>query len=152
VVDRKDVGSWLDGPRARTRDDEQRGTRLGMPSEGPGSIGRFGRRLVAILLDWLVANLVAALLLGFTYASGSGSWKPLLVLFVENLLLLATLGSTVGHRLAGLHLERLGGGRAGVAQVMVRTVLLCLAVPALIWDRDGRGLHDRAANTVLVRS
>jgi uncharacterized RDD family membrane protein YckC len=25
-------------------------------------------------------------------------------------------------------------------------------VPALIWDRDGRGLHDRAAGTVLVHA
>jgi hypothetical protein len=38
-----------------------------------------------------------------------------------------------------------------VLQVAVRTVLLCLAVPALIWDRDQRGLHDKAAQTVLVR-
>ncbi|MDQ2758430.1 MAG: RDD family protein [Actinomycetota bacterium] len=152
MVDREDVGSWLDGPRARTGTDQAPGARLGMPGEGPGSIARFGRRLVAILVDWVVANLVAGLLLGFTYASGSGSWKPLLVLFVENLLLVSTAGSTIGHRLVGLRLERLGGGRASVVQVLVRTVLLCLAVPALIWDRDGRGLHDRAANTVLVRA
>lgn len=152
MVDREDVGSWLDGPRARTRADEDPGARLGLPTEGPGSIARFGRRLVAILVDWLVANLVAGLLLGFTYASGAGSWKPLTVLFVEYLLLVSTTGSTIGQRLVGLHLERLGGGRATIVQVLVRTVLLCLAIPALIWDRDGRGLHDRAASTVLVRS
>jgi hypothetical protein len=34
---------------------------------------------------------------------------------------------------------------------VVRTVLLCLAIPALIWDADLRGLHDRAAGTMLVR-
>ena len=34
---------------------------------------------------------------------------------------------------------------------LLRTALLCLAVPALIWDRDGRGLHDRLARTVQVR-
>jgi hypothetical protein len=33
----------------------------------------------------------------------------------------------------------------------VRTLLLVLVVPALIWDRDYRGLHDRAANSVVVR-
>jgi hypothetical protein len=33
----------------------------------------------------------------------------------------------------------------------VRTVLLCLLIPAFITDRDQRGLHDRAAGTVLVR-
>jgi hypothetical protein len=33
----------------------------------------------------------------------------------------------------------------------VRTALLCLAIPALIWDADHRGLHDRVAGTMLVR-
>jgi uncharacterized RDD family membrane protein YckC len=31
-------------------------------------------------------------------------------------------------------------------------VLLALLVPALIWDRDGRGMHDKAAGTALVRT
>ncbi|MGX1157392.1 hypothetical protein RKD39_004970 [Streptomyces albogriseolus] len=34
---------------------------------------------------------------------------------------------------------------------LLRSVLLCLAIPALVWDRDGRGLHDRLARTVEVR-
>lgn len=156
MVDRKDVGSWLEGPRAQTSDPDTEwpGRRLGMPREGTGSIARFGRRLVAILLDWLACNLVAAALLGFTFASGDSgdSWKPLAVFAVENVLLLATLGSTFGQRLLGMRLVRLDGGRPTVVQVFLRTLLLCLAIPAVIWDRDGRGLHDRAAATVLVRT
>ena len=50
---------------------------------------------------------------------------------VENLLLLSTLGSTFGQRLLGLRLASVTGGRASVLQILVRTVLLCLAVPAL---------------------
>ena len=156
VVDRKDVSSWLEGPRAQTTDSavDHPGRRLGMPRTGPGSLARFGRRLVALLVDWVMANLVATLLLGFTFASGGsgGSWKPLAVFAVENLVLLSTIGSTFGHRLVGLRLQGLGGARPTVVQVLVRTVLLCLAVPAIIWDRDGRGLHDKAAGTVLVRT
>jgi len=34
---------------------------------------------------------------------------------------------------------------------VIRTVLLCLFIPAVIWDRDQRGMHDRLAGTVLVR-
>jgi uncharacterized RDD family membrane protein YckC len=30
-------------------------------------------------------------------------------------------------------------------------MLLGLLIPAVIWDRDGRGLHDRAAGTVVIR-
>jgi uncharacterized RDD family membrane protein YckC len=39
----------------------------------------------------------------------------------------------------------------GVWRPIVRTVLLALFVPALITDRDRRGIHDRLAGTVLVR-
>ena len=81
----------------------------------------------------------------------SGSWWPLAIFAVENLVLLSTLGSTFGQRLLGLRLMSMSGGRATVLQVLSRTVLLCLAIPALIWDRDQRGLHDKAAQTVLVR-
>ena len=36
--------------------------------------------------------------------------------------------------------------------VALRTLLLCLVVPAAIWDGDGRGLHDKAAGTAVVRT
>lgn len=45
----------------------------------------------------------------------------------------------------------LSTGTVSPGRALLRTVLLCLAVPALIWDRDGRGLHDRLAKTVEVR-
>ena len=41
--------------------------------------------------------------------------------------------------------------RNGVIWVVVRTVLLLIVVPALVIDRDQRGLHDRAANSITVR-
>lgn len=154
MVDRKDVASWLEGPGSRRQvtDEEYPGQRLGMPRSGPGSIARFGRRLVAIFVDWSMCQLLAFLLLGVTLGTGGpGSWAPLGIFAVENLLLLSTLGSTFGGRLVGLALVSLNGRRVNPVQVAVRTVLLCLAVPALIWDRDGRGLHDKAAGTALIR-
>jgi hypothetical protein len=45
---------------------------------------------------------------------------------------------------------RLDGRPLGVVRAALRTVLLLLLVPALIWDRDGRGLHDKAADSVVV--
>ena len=40
----------------------------------------------------------------------------------------------------------------GPFQVVVRTVLLCLFLPAMVWDKDGRSLHDKAAGTLIVRT
>ena len=39
----------------------------------------------------------------------------------------------------------------GLLSALVRTALLCLVVPAVVWDADGRGLHDRVAGTAIVR-
>jgi hypothetical protein len=33
----------------------------------------------------------------------------------------------------------------------LRALLLCLFVPALVMDADSRGLHDRAARSVVVK-
>lgn len=154
MVDRKDVASWLDGPgslRPGSATDYP-GRRLGMPRTGPGSVARFGRRLVAIFIDWTMCQLLAYAFFGVSFGqSGPGSFVPLAIFAVENVLLVGTLGSTFGQRLVGVRLLSVAGGRATLVQVLLRTVLLCLAVPALIWDRDGRGMHDKAARTVLLR-
>ena len=123
-----------------------------MPERGPGSLASFGRRLVAVLVDWLVCNLVAAGFLHYRLGQpGGGSFKPLAVFVLMNILLVATLGSTIGHRLLGLRVVRLGGASPGPLLAVIRTVLLAVVIPAVIWDRDTRGFHDKLAGTVLVR-
>ena len=148
MVDRKDVASWLEGPGARRpgADQEYAGQRLGLPEHGPGSVAGFGRRLGAVTIDWVACVLIAR-------AFSADPWVPLLVFFVENVLLLSTLRSTFGMRLLSLRVDRLGApGQVYPLRIALRTLLLCLVIPATIWDRDGRGLHDKAAGTVVVRS
>jgi hypothetical protein len=45
-----------------------------------------------------------------------------------------------------------GGHRAGFGAAVIRTVLLCLLIPPLVYNTDNRGLHDRAANTIVLRT
>ena len=131
---------------------EYAGQNLGLPETGPGSIARFGRRLVAIFIDWSMCQLIAYLLFKVELGHGGpGSFVPLAIFAVENILLLPTVGSTVGQRILGIGLMSVNGRPASIVQVLLRTLLLCLAIPALIWDRNSRGLHDKAAATVLVR-
>ncbi|MET8698973.1 RDD family protein [Kitasatospora sp. NPDC058032] len=151
---REALGSWIDGPKAAAEkmgaDFGHRGERLGLPKEGPGSIAGPGRRMGALLVDgWLVA-LVAYGLIAKGSTSSANMWTTPLF-FAVTVLLLATTGTTVGKRLFGLRVVRLDGSRATIPQVLLRTVLLCLLVPALVWDRDTRGLHDKAVGTVEVR-
>ena len=46
----------------------------------------------------------------------------------------------------------IAGGWVGLWRPIVRTLLLVIVVPALIWDSDQRGFHDKVAGTVLVRA
>jgi uncharacterized RDD family membrane protein YckC len=144
VVDRKDIGSWLSGPDT-SGISKYPGERLGLPEAGPGSIARAGRRILAICIDWGIALLIS------NYAFAGSPWANLAVFAAEQALLVGTLGYSIGHRIMGIHVVRLGGGPAGPLAGLVRSVLLCLVIPAVIFDPDQRGLHDKAMNTVLVR-
>ena len=81
--------------------------------------------------------------------------KPLATLGIwalQHLVLVATLGMTYGHRVFRLRVVRDDGAQyPGFAKAAIRTVLLALVIPAVVWDSEGRGLHDRAAGTRLVR-
>lgn len=128
------------------------GAGLGMPPTGPGSMSRLGPRVIAVLIDWLLCSVIAAGLLGYHFDGTGNRWAPLLVFFVENVALVGTLGSTVGHRVMGLRISRASGAAAGPVPALVRSFLLCLFIPAVIWDKDGRGMHDRLAGTVIRRT
>ncbi|MEU0337341.1 RDD family protein [Streptomyces sp. NPDC006193] len=151
---RQAIGSWLSGPRAAMEeagaDFGYRGEQLGLPQEGPNSIARPGRRLGALAVDWGLCLLIAYGLITDSYTRAAQVWAPL-ILFVLTALTLGTVGSTPGKRLFGLRVVALETGTVSPARALLRTVLFFLAVPPLIWDRDGRGLHDRLGKTVEVR-
>lgn len=152
VVDRKDLGSWLGGAAPQTTADGWPGKRLGLPREGAGALAPLGRRLAALVIDWALCSLIAAVFLGYRWGSRSGSFDPLLVFVIENVLLVSTLGTTIGHRLLGLQVQRLAGSVPGPVAGVIRSLLLAVVIPAVIWDSDGRGLHDKAAGTVILRA
>jgi hypothetical protein len=147
-MDRRSLGSWLQGPGAARPDvpaTSYPGQRLGLPADGPGSIAGTGLRLLAFLLDSIMSRLVQLVLLPDLW------WGVTLVFAVEVFVLTAFGGASAGQRLLRLRIRRLDGRPVWLGAAFVRTTLLLLLIPALITDRDGRGLHDKAAGTVLVR-
>jgi uncharacterized RDD family membrane protein YckC len=147
------AGSWLGGVRSAGVDLGFPGERLGLPQEGGGSVASYGRRLLAMFIDWGLAWLAVLFLARvFGWTVRLGSLLPVAVFGVEVWLLTGLLGLTSGKRLLGLRVVRLDGRPVGLLWSLVRTLLLMLVVPALIWDRDYRGLHDRAANTVVINA
>jgi len=125
---------------------------MGLPEDGPGAAAGYGRRLVALVVDWLLAMLISGILTAaFHWSPTTRSFTTLAVFGVLAWLLTAIFGTTAGKRLAGLRVVGLDGERrVGALWAFERAVLLVLVVPAVLWDRDHRGLHDRAANTVVV--
>ena len=122
------------------------GQRLGLPPSGTGSIAKLGRRIGAIAIDWACAVLISIAF--FSY----DAWATTAVFAIVQILFIPTIGGSPGHRILGMRLVRLGGAWTGVWRPLVRTALLVLVIPAVVWDADNRGLHDKAAGTVLVRS
>ena len=136
------------------------GNRLGLPEHGPGSVASWGRRVLALLLDWLIAGLIASAVTSKPIWAGGNDFNTaqLITFFAMTAILTGLAGGTIGHRVLGLRVLNLNArGQTGyAAQVgllggVIRALLICLLIPAVVYDRDRRGLHDRAANTVVVR-
>jgi uncharacterized RDD family membrane protein YckC len=102
------------------------------------------RRVVALFIDWLLSMLIA-------YWLTKSQFWTIAVFAVEVYILTVLGGSTVGKRLVGIRTVRVGGGPIGFGWALVRTALLLTVVPPLLTDRDLRGLHDRASDTIVVR-
>ena len=123
------------------------GKRLGLPVSGSRSIGRFGRRLGALVIDWGIAYL-----LSFAFFRPDPDGFATLIIFgVLQIVFLLVLNASVGHLILGLRVVPLVPGYLGFWRPFVRTILLMLFIPAVIYDKDQRGLHDKAAGTILVR-
>jgi uncharacterized RDD family membrane protein YckC len=135
-----------------------RGERLGLPQAGTGSLATSGARFGALILDCIASGLVAAL---FVAGRGGnhdvahrlpGSWS-LIPLSIDYIVGLCLGGQTLGMHLFGIRVVRLdGNSRILPIPAAVRTALLFALIPAVIVDKDGRGLHDRVTGTAVVRA
>src|SRR3954447_25901808 len=122
---RRSAGSWIGGVRAAGVDLGRPGERLGLPAEGPGSVAGYGRRLLALFADWLLALLVTGVVsVALHWTPQTRSLVTLAVFGVAAWLSIGFAGTTAGKWLCGLRVIRTGGGRVGPLWALVRTVLL----------------------------
>src|SRR6201993_156204 len=117
------------------------------------TLAGFGRRVLALLVDWLIAYGLAAL------GMALGWWSPsmlstavLAIWFVLGAVSLRLFSFTPGQLALGLMVvsvdDRL---HVGIGRAVVRGLLVALVVPPLFTDSDGRGLQDRITATAVVR-
>ena len=129
------------------------GQRLGLPADGPRSVASWGRRVVALLVDWLASRLVVGIVAGGAVWSGNGpeQFWVFVVFIGEATLLTSLLGGSFGQLLLRLAVVSVDGRPVHPLKVLLRTVLICLVIPPLVFNRDNRGLHDLAVGTITIR-
>ena len=114
------------------------------PTDLPASLAD---RMGALFVDWMLCLLIA----GFFGNPARQGWPPVVILILEYGLFLGFFGQTPGMALARIRcVDVADGGRIGVPRALLRGLLLCLVVPAVLMDERQRGLHDRAARSIMV--
>ena len=113
-----------------------------------------GRRLSALMVDWLACYFIVA-----ASAGGIGKMAPnrsitvLGLFFAEVAILSALQGASLGHRVFGIRIVRFtDGGAISPLQALIRTALLITVIFAITFDENGRGMHERFSGSVLTRS
>ena len=120
------------------------------PSGPPGRSAGLGRRAGAIALDWLVALLLARLIPGAEYGSADYAFATLAIFAFEIIVLTWLTGSSFGQRILGIAVVSETGGRLPLWRIIVRTALICIVIPALVYDSQRRGLQDLAVGSRVV--
>jgi uncharacterized RDD family membrane protein YckC len=147
------IESWLPGAPAEAGGPYP-GERLGLPAAGVSSVAGLGRRLAALAIDWLLAYGIAALLAGPGALDDPNlGWSVLGIWYVLTAVPVAVFGASAGMTALGIRVASLDSAAVvGVPRALLRTAMIALVLPALARDEDGRGWHDRATRTVVVRS
>lgn len=153
------IASWLSGPGSAETGDYP-GQRLGVPRSGSGSLAGFGRRLLALAADWLIAYGLAGLAMAAGVVSSALLSTAVLVIWlVLGIVAVRLFGFTPGQYGCGLRVVPVAaagvpspaGDGVGIGRATARGLLVALVIPALFTDADGRGLQDLLTGTAVVR-
>ena len=151
--------SWLAGPQIPGEHDDPfapgryPGEKLGLPEKGPGSLASVARRAGGVLIDWFICLGLAIAFTNYSDALGSTGTVVYIFWVILGIVFGWLFARTPGHMLLGMGVARVdvGGAKVGLWRAVVRTLLTGLILPAAMVDSDGRGLHDRAPGTSVIR-
>ena len=128
------------------------GELLGMPPEGPGAQASVARWMGAVVIDWLICLAAAAMITANTDALGDTATLTYLLWLLLGILSGWLFARTPGMMMLGMGVARIDAqAPVGLWRAAVRTILTGFILPAALVDADGRGMHDRATNTTVVR-
>ncbi|MGH3413393.1 MAG: RDD family protein [Marmoricola sp.] len=109
-------------------------------------VASWARRIGARVIDGVAGALVTIAVLGYDdYLRYN--FAPLIVFFAQTALGTMTVGGSFGQMLTRIRVLRTDGRRLGPLAAMLRTALVCVVIPPLVFRPDGRGLHDLATDS-----
>jgi uncharacterized RDD family membrane protein YckC len=124
------------------------------PQRLPFETASWGRRVLALIVDWVACTLVVTVFVGwdeYWRTGGPYQWWTLLVFVLESALLTCTAGGSFGKIATRLRVVRVeDGGRLDPLRSLARAILVALVIPPLVFRPDRRGLHDIAAGSATV--
>jgi uncharacterized RDD family membrane protein YckC len=111
-----------------------------------------GRRVAALLVDWLLSYGLAALAMTFGLISLNLLPTAVLVIWlVLGAVAVRLFEFTPGQFVVGLRVVSVDRRvHVGLGRAAVRGVMIAIVIPALFVDADGRGLQDRVTGTAVV--
>ncbi len=102
------------------------------------------RKAQAITIDWIGSLFVASLF-------SDESWT-LLFFFLQVAIMTALTGASAGQRLRGIRIIDVNTlQNISPLGALIRTFLILLVIPAVVQNKQGRGLHDLATKSAAVR-
>lgn len=158
--DRASQPVWLEGPQVPGQYEDPTdlspypGKLLGLPESGRGSVASLSARLLALLIDWMLCWGIAALIASRTDALGGVPTLTLIVWILWRIITVWLFAQSPGHAIMGIGVARVDDPdkRVGLLRATVRTLLTVFLFPPIIQDTDGRGMHDRATGTAVIRT
>ncbi len=113
----------------------------------------WGRRIVALFIDWFACTALAQLLIVIGLMSSNPNASVTMALFIlESALFTALVGGSFGKIVTRLRVIRQDGSPQPLSLIpaVIRTLLVALVIPPLL-TFEGRGLHDVAVGSRTVK-
>lgn len=111
------------------------------------------QRSFALLLDWSASLLIVRLLVPeLTFGSDLYGVWTMAVFALEVIILTWFTGASFGQKIIGIGVVSYRGERLKFWQVLARTLMILLVIPAVVMDKDKRGLHDILVGAGVVKT
>ena len=152
--------SWLEGPLVPGENEDPTnlsayaGENLGLPQSGPGSLAGLFPRMAALLIDWLLCYAMAAFINTMTDSLGDNAFLTLGLFVLLRIVTVLLFAQSPGHAIMSIGVARVDepNQRVGIVRAAFRAFLTIFLLPPVIQDTDGRGMHDRATGTAVIRT